>query len=316
MKKKCQWVNSQRQMQSEKSATTMMRRPLETMLLSNNSRFKCSNWSNNIKLNSIEARSTESLQSRARDRQNWLSSRWKESGKSNSINNNWHKDANKRFKSRSMRLRDVRNRLANLNYWCTVRLICKHLKKLIKLLHRVSQSLKMNQHLHQTLLWVLKSKWVMAFLTLKLLDRKLWVSFSKNLSQEFRRTSINLPSLPIINMLKVTMSTITNWSDFLIDNKRKSEKPFSKPKPFTRGISSSLKRKNRWARNSKVPKKNWTNTKRNSTRTKIACSKITILLLRLKIRPSKSSKNKWICRQIEKWPPRRIYSKKPICILI
>jgi hypothetical protein len=116
MKKKCQWVNSQRQMQSEKSATTMMRRPLETMLLSNNSRFKCSNWSNNIKLNSIEARSTESLQSRARDRQNWLSSRWKESGKSNSINNNWHKDANKRFKSRSMRLRDERNRLANLSY--------------------------------------------------------------------------------------------------------------------------------------------------------------------------------------------------------
>lgn len=83
------------------------------MQLNNNNRFKCSKWSNNIKLNSIEARSIESLPSRARGRLSWLSNRWKESAKSNDSSNNWHRDASKRSKSRSMRLRDRHEKLAN-----------------------------------------------------------------------------------------------------------------------------------------------------------------------------------------------------------
>lgn len=61
---------------------------LEAIQLNNSNRFKCSKWSNNIKLNSIEARSIESLPSRARGRLSWLNNRLKESAKSNNSSNN------------------------------------------------------------------------------------------------------------------------------------------------------------------------------------------------------------------------------------
>lgn len=114
-KKRCPWVNSQHQTPREKWTTTMMMSLQEAMDLSNNSRYKCSKWSNIIKLNNIEA-SIENLQSRVRDRLSWQSSRWKESGKSNSINNNWHKDANKKFKNKNSKLKDVHNKQVIQSY--------------------------------------------------------------------------------------------------------------------------------------------------------------------------------------------------------